>query len=131
MSEQNLPESLQRIDFWSRYAGLFFALVAYVALLLVTKEGILSAIVAASAAIGIRIGIPYYAILTRYTDDEGTGPVMPGDVNHGSVSGAFLVAAAVTLVAVLVQPNESLAYGVGIAAAVGSYFLLTYLLPDV
>ena len=129
MSEQEVSDSLQRIDFWSRYVALFFALIAYTALLFSIKEGILSAILAATTAIGLRIGIPYYAILTRYRQDDGSGPALPGNVHHGSLSISLLLAPLVALGAILVQPNVNVAYAAGIATAVTSYFPLSYLLP--
>ena len=131
MTEQQVDDSLLKLDRWSKVAAIFVALGMYVAGIVLTGDYSFSAIVAAFVGIGVRIYIPYHASRSA-SDTAGSGLeelALTGNYHHGAVGIALVVGPFVTLVVGLIEPNNNLAYAAGGFSTVLTFIVFRFALP--
>jgi hypothetical protein len=131
MAEQQVDDSLLKLDRWSKVAAIFVALGMYVAGIVLTGDYSFSAIVAAFVGIGVRIYIPYHASRSA-SDTAGSGLeelALTGNYHHGAVGIALVVGPFVTLVVALIEPNNNLAYAAGGFFTVLTFAVFRFALP--
>jgi len=127
---EEIHESVLKADRWSKIIGMFSALGVYLGVLVATNEPLFSMIVAAFAAIGIRIYIPYYAsrLYTPGTNNLQNHEVA-GDYHHGAAALALLFGCMAAVAMQLTEPNTSVSLAFGIAVGVLSFFVLRNIIP--
>ena len=131
MAEQQVDDSLLKIDRWSKIAALLAAMVMYVAGILLIGNYSFAAIVAAFAGIGVRIYIPYHAS-RRASDTSGSDLeelALTGNYHHGAVGIALVVGPVATLIIRLIQPDNNIAYAAGAFFTVLTFTVLRFALP--
>jgi len=131
MSEQQVDESLLKVDRWSKIVALFVTLGAYAAGFVLIGDLTFAAIVAAFLGIGVRIYIPYHAS-REASDTAGSGleeVETTGNYHHGAVGGALVAGSIAAFSVMLVQPNKNVAYGAGGGVAVLAFVVLRSALP--
>lgn len=130
MADQQVSDSLQRVDRLSKIAALFFAMGVFGAATLLTENVQFNASVAAFCGVGARIYIPYHASVS--STETTTSQALPdtGNYHHGAVGGGLVAGSLVALVAMTVDPSFSLALGIGVAAGILSFLVLRTTLPS-
>jgi hypothetical protein len=131
MAEQQVDDSLLKIDRWSKVAAIFVALGMYVAGIVLTGDYSFAAIIAAFVGIGVRIYAPYYAS-RRASDSAGSDLediALTGNYHHGAVGIALVVGPIVTLVIGLIEPDNNIAYAAGAFFTVLTFTVLRVALP--
>ncbi|PSP42592.1 hypothetical protein BRC66_00875 [Halobacteriales archaeon QH_2_66_30] len=131
MAEQQVDDSLLKIDRWSKVAAIFVALGMYVAGIVLTGDYSFAAIIAAFVGIGVRIYAPYYAS-RRASDSAGSDLediASTGNYHHGAVGIALVVGPIVTLVIGLIEPDNNIAYAAGAFFTVLTFTVLRVALP--
>lgn len=132
MANRELDESVIRADRLSKPIALLFAVGVFLVATLLSDDALFNMIVAAFAGIGVRIYIPYHAIVT--VDDPDHPSIeefeVTGNYHHGAVGAAVVVAAAVAIAAIAIEPNTTLALAVGAGSAVVFFFVFRRILPS-
>ena len=131
MAEQQVDDSLLKIDRWSKVAAIFVALGMYVAGIVLTGDYSFAAIIAAFVGIGVRIYAPYYAS-RRASDSAGSDLediASTGNYHHGAVGIALVVGPIVTLLIGLIEPDNNIAYAAGAFFTVLTFTVLRVALP--
>lgn len=132
MAEQQVDEALLKADRWSKIVALFFAMGMYGFATLFTNNATLNAAIAAFAAIGVRISIPYFASISGYGLDQAPSQSHAGTGNyhHGAVGGGLIVGSFLAL-AIMAVETPAVAFAAGAAGGVVSVLLLREVLPSV
>lgn len=132
MAEQQVSEALMKADRWSKLIALFFAMGMYGFATLFTNNPTLNAAIAALAAIGVRISIPYFVSISGYGLDHVPSQSHPeaGNYHHGAVGSGLVVGSFVALAIMTAEPPY-IAFSGGIAGTVVSVLVLRSVLPTV
>lgn len=132
MAEQQVDERLMKADRWSKVIALFFAMGMYGLGMMLTENITFNAAVAAFAAVGVRISIPYYVGVSEAGLNQVPSQAHPdaGKYHHGAVGGALILGSFVALAAMSVEPSTYPAFGSGIATGIVSFLLLRVVLPS-
>jgi hypothetical protein len=130
MADEQVDESLQRADKWSKIIALFFAMGVFGGASLVVDNVNFNAAVAAFAGIGVRIYIPYHASLSSGTGVPSQAIEATGNYHHGAVGGALVIGSLAALAAMVVEPRFWLALGAGTGTGVLSFLVLRTALPS-
>jgi len=131
MAEQQVDESLLKVDRWSKIAALFVALVTYAAGIVRIGDYTFSAIVAAFTGVGVRMYIPYHASRTA-SDTPGSNLEeleITGDYHHGAMGAALVAGPLAALAVAMVEPNKTVAYAAGGGFAVLTFLAVRFTLP--
>jgi len=131
MSEQQVDETLMKADRWSRFIALFFAMGMYGLATLVANNATLNAAIAAFAAIGVRISIPYFASISGYglNRTPSQSHANTGNYHHGAIGGGLIVGSFLAL-AIMTVETPAIAFAGGAAGGIMSTLLLREVLPS-
>ncbi|MWV64386.1 hypothetical protein GRS48_06050 [Halorubrum sp. JWXQ-INN 858] len=131
MTNQEFHESVVTADKWSKVIALGVAIAAFLLARRTAGDVQFASIVAAAAAIGVRIYVPYHAS-TRVPEAERTAihdHPLTGNYHHGA-AGLALVALALAALAAFVFGHGFLAaVGVGVISGGVVYVVLASWLP--
>jgi len=130
MADAQVDDSLQRADKWSKIVALFFAMGVFGGATLLTDNVNFNAAVAAFAAIGVRLYIPYHASISADASVPSQAMEATGNYHHGAVGGGLVVGSFAALAAMAIEPGFWLALGVGVGAGVLSFLVLRTALPS-
>jgi len=130
MADAQVDDSLKRADKWSKIIALFFAMGVFGGATLLTDNVNFNAAVAAFAAIGVRLYIPYHASISADASVPSQAMADTGNYHHGAVGGGLVVGSFAALAAMAIEPGFWLALGVGVGAGVLSFLVLRTALPS-
>jgi hypothetical protein len=130
MADEQVDESLQRADKWSKTIALFAAMGVFGGATLLTDNVNFNAAVAAFAAIGVRLYIPYHASISADADNPSQAMEATGNYHHGAVGGALVIGSLAALAAMAVEPGFWLALGAGTGSGLLSYLVFRTALPS-
>ncbi|WP_418284664.1 hypothetical protein [Halorubrum sp. DTA46] len=132
MSEQQFHDSVVKADKWSKVIALFVAIGVFLLAREVVADVQFVSIIAATAAIGVRLYIPHYAS-TRVPDADRMPlhdhPVT-GNYHHGAAGLALIASSAVAFVTYLVLHAFLTAVGVGVISGALAYVVLSSVLSS-
>ncbi|QSG12618.1 hypothetical protein HSBGL_2211 [Halapricum desulfuricans] len=131
MSNQQVEDALIKVDRWSKIIALFFAMGMFGLATLLADNATLNAAIAAFAAIGVRISIPYFASISGYGLDQAPSQSYAdtGNYHHGAVGGGLIVGSFLAL-AIMTVETPAVAFAGGAAGGVVSMLLLREGLPS-
>lgn len=132
MSEQQFHDSVVTADKWSKVIALFVAIGIFLIGRELTGDVQFVSIVAATAAIGVRLFIPYYA--SMQVPDADRTPLhdhpVTGNYHHGAAGLALVVLSVVAFGTFLLIHAFLTAVGVGVVSGALAYVVLSSVLPS-
>lgn len=132
MSDQPFHESVGVADRWSKAIALFVAIAVFLLARELVDDVQFVSIVAATAAIGVRLYIPYHASMRVPQADRKPlrDHPMTGNYHHGAAGLALLLVALVALGTYLLVHAFLTAVGVGVISGALGYVACSSLLPS-
>lgn len=132
MTEQQFDESVVTADRWSKVIALGVAVAVFLLARQVSGDVQFGSIVAAIAAIGARLYIPYHASMNVPASERTSLSAHPntGNYHHGAAGLALVGASIVALVAFVVVHSFLTAVGVGVVCGILCYLTFKSLLPS-
>lgn len=131
MTEQQFDESVITADRWSKVIALGVAVAVFLLARQVTGDVQFGSIVAAFAAIGARLYIPYHASMNIPASERTSLSEHPttGNYHHGAAGLALIVGSFVALAAFVVVHSFFAAVGIGVVFGILCYVAFASLLP--
>ena len=132
MSEQPFHESVVAADKRSKVLALFVAIGVFLAVLRLVDDVQFSSIVAATAGIGARLYVPYYASMRVPEADRTPLSEHPatGEYHHGAACLALMIASIVAIVGFGLGHGLVTSVGVGGISGSIAYVVLASALPS-
>lgn len=130
--EHELNESVLRADRWSPYIALGVAIVLYSVGLQLRPDVQFNAIIAAFAAVGVRLYVPYHASIQVPADERVPISEQPtaGSYHHGAVGLGLVAGSMAAFGAHVVGMASTPALGLGVGVTVIGVFALRLVLPQ-